>query len=151
MAYLTSTNAKVYLSLGAPATNDLAGYEAKTYTQIKGVSNIPTFGATTEVVPFTPLEDGFVNKAKGTTNYGSQPFEAGFIEGDAGQELVRQGAEGVNKFSDHSMKIVYQNGAVRYYTCLVMDYNETVGGENTVTMIGFNVEVNSPIIRKAGV
>ena len=111
MAYLTSTNARVFLSVGAPATQDLAGYSAKTYTEIKGVSNIPTFGATTATVPFNPLADGFTNKAKGFTDYGAQPFEAGFIEGDAGQELVRLGAEGVNKFSDHSMKIVYQNGA----------------------------------------
>lgn len=145
--YLTSTNAKVYLSLGEPATLDAAGYAAKTYTQIKGVTTIPTFGSTTEVVTIQPLEDGFDNKSKGFTNYGSQAFEAGFIEGDAGQALVEQGADGVNKFSNHSMKIEYSNGAVRYYVCQIFGYNETPGAANSTIMIGFNVEINSPIVR----
>jgi hypothetical protein len=145
--YLTSTNAKVYLSLGEPATVDAAGFAAKTYTEVKGVTTIPTFGATTEVVPINPLADGFTSKSKGFTNYGSQSFEAGFIEGDAGQALVEQGADGVNKFSNHSMKIEYSNGAVRYYVCQIFGYNETVGAANSTIMLGFNVEINSPIVR----
>lgn len=149
MSYLTSTNAKVYLSLGAPATQDAAGYGAKTYTQVKGIINIPTFGATTEVVTIQPLDEGYDIKAKGFTNYGSQAFEAGLLAGDAGQALVQQGAEGVNKFSDHSMKIEYSDGSLRYYTCQVFGYNETPGAANNNIMLGFNVEINSPIVRVA--
>jgi hypothetical protein len=147
--YLTSTNAKVYLSLGAPATLDAAGYAAKTYTQIKGITSIPDFGAVTEVVTIQPLEDGFDTKSKGFTNYGSQAFEAGFLEGDAGQTLVQLGADGVNKFSTHSMKIEYSNGAERYYICQIFGYSETVGSANSNIMINFNVEINSPIVRVA--
>jgi hypothetical protein len=147
--YLTSTNAKVRISLGAPATLDAAGFAAKTYTQIKGITNIPDFGAVTEVVTIQPLEDGFDTKSKGFTNYGSQAFEAGFLEGDAGQLLVQQGADGANKFSTHSMEIEYSNGAKRYYICQVFGYSESVGSANSTIMINFNVEINSPIVRVA--
>ena len=79
---------KMSIASGKPATLDATGFAALSYTQIKGVLNIPENGDTAEDVSEPTLEDGRTEHFYGTKDGGGIDVPLKYIEGDAGQALV---------------------------------------------------------------
>lgn len=152
MSKFTSTGITLSVAAAQPATEDEAGYAALSYTEILGVTNMPAFGATVNVVESRPLKTGVVEKYKGFINYGSVPVDFDIIEGDAGQALVTAGVTGAEKNTRHSFKLTYQVGALtatRYFQGKFFSDPENPGSADSMVSGSANVEIETAIIKVA--
>lgn len=147
MGSTTAAGTGIEISAAAPATEDDAGYEALTYTEIGSVEQIGAIGATTNKVEFQPLK-GPKQKHKGSTDYGSlQPSLAHDPE-DAGQELLRTAADPDNN-ALYSFKVTYASGDKRYFQGRAFGYPENVGNADSILMANPTVEINTKIVKVA--
>ncbi|MDV4167817.1 hypothetical protein [Rhodovulum sp. FJ3] len=109
---------KMSIASGKPATLDATGFAALSYTQIKGVLNIPENGDTAEDVSEPTLEDGRTEHFYGTKDGGGIDVPLKYIEGDAGQALILPGVDrDVNavwsfKIEDSDGTITYKYGRI---------------------------------------
>lgn len=145
MTSTPSAGSTAHISAALPATADAAGYGALTYTKIGGLQSIGTFGATTTVVNFQPL-DGPEEKHKGPTNYGSLQLPIAHDKADAGQTLLRTAAAPTNN-ALYSIKLILSNGDKRYFQARVFGYPETVGEATTVLMANPTLEINTAVVK----
>lgn len=110
--------ATLSIALGKPATLDATGFAAKSYTQIKGILNIPENGDTAEDVSEPTLADGRTEHFYGTKDGGGIDISFKYIEGDAGQALILPGVDrDVNavwsfKIEDSDGTITYKYGRI---------------------------------------
>ena len=149
MGVQSTTGILASISASLPATEDQAGYEALTYTEIEQLLTVPAFGAETQIITYDPLKDGITRKDKGFINYGTQALVAVLDTGSAGQDIVISASEGANKRLAHTIKLQYPAGEVRYYQVFVMSSQEDPGSSNEMINFNMSVEINSPILRIA--
>lgn len=149
MSKQTSTGIIVSCVQGSPASEDEAGYDALTYTEIGEVTNVPDFGATVQVVESNPLKTGITEKFAGFVNFGSLGLEAEADDDDAGQALALNAVQ-----PDHasfnevfSFKLQYASGAVRYWQARFFSATEAPGSANSMVGTTMNVEIVSKIVR----
>jgi len=102
----TNSGSKFYISTTVQ-NNDLnqAGFEALTWTQIKGVGSHGETGVNTNMVDYDTWDTEFVQKAKGTSNAGDPEVELARIATDAGQIALRAAGDHFNK-NNYAFKIV---------------------------------------------
>lgn len=145
MTAMTAAGSKIGITAVAPATQNLAGYAALTYTTIGGVEQLGAFGATTEVVNFQPL-DGPLQKYKGPSNSGAIQPQLAHDDDDAGQTLLRTAAD--DKTSKlYAFQVIFPNGAKRYFGARVFGYPETVGAANSMLMANPSLEISTDVFK----
>ncbi|GGB21515.1 hypothetical protein GCM10011380_08860 [Sphingomonas metalli] len=144
MASSTAAGSKLAISAGVPSAQTFAAYGALTYTTIGGIESIGTFGASTEVVNFTPL-DGAMEKYKGPTNYGQLQPTVKVDSTDAGQNLVRTAAAPDNN-ALYAAKIIKPDGSIGYCQVRVFGFPETIGAANSIITAQPVMEINTPIL-----
>lgn len=118
---------KVYLSDQVPATNDLAGFSALNYTQIKGVRVAGEIGNNWQTRDNAPIEHEFVNRVKTNLMFSPIQLEVITIVGDPGQAMLQE-ASGLDK--TYSLKIDRADGGKRYLVVQVVSFNEAQGGSD---------------------
>src|SRR3989304_9963257 len=92
MAVETSAKTLLKISAGSPATFNVAGYAALSYTTVGEVTNIPEFGRTFSLVTHKPIATRGEQKFKGGFNEGSIGVALGLDTDDAGQILMKEAA-----------------------------------------------------------
>ncbi|PTQ12959.1 hypothetical protein CLG96_02110 [Sphingomonas oleivorans] len=147
MASTTAAGTTIAISAAAPATQDSTGYAALTYTEIGGIEQIGTIGATTNKVEFQPL-NGPKEKHKGSTDYGSLQPALAHSDTDAGQTLLRTAADPANN-ALYSFKVTYPGGEKRYFQGRVFGYPENVGGADSIIMANPTIEINTKVVKAA--
>ncbi len=145
MTSTTSAGSALALSVASPATQDLAGYSALTYTEVGGIEKLGAIGATFPEIEFTPLK-GETDVHKGTPNYGSIPASAAYDAADAGQTLLRTAADDATS-KLYSMMITYPTGEKRYSQIRVFGAPETVDGANTVIMTNATIRLCRKVVK----
>ena len=146
MGTTTGAGTSLSISAGTPASQLAAGYAALTFTEIGNIERLGSFGATTDVITFQPLK-GPVQKHKGPTNYGSLQPSAAHDDADAGQTLLRTAAD--NATALYAFKVVYPDGAIRYFQGRVFGYPESVDGSTSMVMANPTVEISTAIVKVA--
>lgn len=146
MSVNTSLGITIAVTTSAPATEDEAGYEALTYTNIGEVVNIGEIGPSAAVVNHDAIDKGYTQKFKGQINYGSMPLQLGRDIDDAGQIILKAGADGAAKYTVHTWKVTHPVGLVQYFRGMVFGYTTNIGGSNTVVGANATVELNSPVL-----
>lgn len=137
--------------LGAPATYDDTGFAALTYVEVGEVADIGEFGGEGEVLTFTPIKTGIVNKLIGSIDYGSISVQLGKIFGDSGQDILKAGFDGAAKGKTHSFKVEYIDGGIEYFTGISTSFTSNVGSASSVRMGACNVALNNQVITVAPV
>lgn len=151
---MTSTGAKLELSTNLPTTEDVAGYDAVTgMTEIKGITSIGAFGASSALVESNQLADPITKKFKGQVNQGSVTVDAEFDRADAGQTLCRTAVEDVAiggaAYTRRTFKLTYQTGDISYFQGKVFSATESPNGVNSMVTTSIQIEVETKIVRKA--
>lgn len=101
----TLSGSKLYVCATAQNTDlDLAGFEALTWVQVKGVGSHGETGTNTNIVSYDTWDTEFVQKAKGTSNAGDPEVELARIPADAGQLILRTAGDHFNK-NNYAFKI----------------------------------------------
>lgn len=137
---------RVYVSAGEPATYDTTGFNALSYTEVGKIESIGEYGGSAEVSSFTPLNDGIVDKLKGSIDYGSAALSIGRLTGDVGQGILKDGFDGNNRDTVHSFKIINSDGATAFFTGLISSFVTVQDGANNVIMVNCNVELNNKVL-----
>lgn len=142
----TSLGTALAVSTAAPATYDEAGYEALTYTNVGEITSVGEFGATAAVVTHDPLALGYTVKRKGQINYGTLTLQMARDVSDAGQIVLKAGADGASKYVVHTWRVTHQSGLVQYFTGMVFGYTTNVGGSNQIVGASTTIELDRPIL-----
>lgn len=145
MGSTTAAGTTIAISAGVPATQDVAGYGALTYTTIGGVEQIGAIGANTAKVEFQPLA-GPKEKHKGSTDYGSLQPNMAHDKSDAGQTLLRTACEPDNN-ALYAIKVVYPTGDKRYFQARGFSYPENVGNADSIITANPTLEINTKIVK----
>ncbi len=144
MATLTSTGYTCFVCVQATKPADAAAYAALTWTEVKHVTSIPSYGAQRAVVTYQPLADGYDIKDHGFANYGSVAIEGASDNADAGQAIVKSAVETLG--TNLAIKLVDRNGDIDYCWGKAFSKNKTPGGANSMVMTSMTVEFNAPVI-----
>lgn len=145
MGSTTAAGSALAISAATPATFDVAGYAALTYTEIGQIEKIGSLGATFEKVEFKPLK-GPVQKHKGSVNYGALQPSLAHDEADAGQTLLRTAAANATS-TLYSFKVTLADGARRFFQGRVFGYPETIDGADSILMAMPSVEIDTAIVK----
>jgi hypothetical protein len=146
MSGTTAAGSKLAISAGIPTAQTSVAYKLLTYTTVGGLESIGGFGATTEVVTFTPL-DGAVEKYKGPTNYGQLSPTMKVDDADAGQALIQTFSAPTN--SDQcAVRVTKPDGSLRFFQARVFGFPETIGAANSMITAAPAIEINTAVVKE---
>ena len=140
---LAITSAGSSIAIGSPpATVNLVGFQAVSYTPIAEVTDIGEFGKTYNLVTHSPLSTRQIIKRKGSYNNGTIALQMAYAPGDPGQALL---TTAVSSDISQSYRVTLQDGQNYYFTGQAMRRPVQVGGVDSITASTCNVEIDSEI------
>lgn len=148
----TMSGATLAISASIPATYDAAGYGATgvAFTTVGHVENYGEHGGDANVSTFTAVNDGVVQKFKGSINYGALNLTLGCMSSDAGQDLIDTAFASRNRYS---VKISYpartgeSTGEIHYLDVLVTRRTWQDGSVDDVRKLSATFEVcRAPVV-----
>ena len=143
MAIQTSAGTTLSLVSGLPATYDQAGFEALTYAAVGEITEIPAFGSVFNLVTHSPLGERRIIKRKGSINDGALTLSFAADASDAGQIAAKAAAA---TDTEVSVKITYPDGEDDYFTGLIMSYQASAGGVDSIKSDSIVLELtNAPV------
>ncbi len=134
---------KIYFSAALPATEDVIGYAALTWTEAAEVLTIGEFGDTPGESTVAPLS-GRIKRYIGSIDGGKLAIKIENVPADAGQVIIDNGIDnGVN----HSVKIVAgATGEAFHLYGLFANKKYTERADGGTDDITFEVWVNSKVV-----
>jgi hypothetical protein len=129
----------------------LADFDGQTWTEIKNLDSIGTFGDTSQGITRSIVGESRDKTLKGTRNAGTFEVVANLDLTDAGQ-LALIAAEKTD--DNYAVKIVANDAPAggtpseRYFIGLVLSAAEGRGGANDVVVLNGSIAINSNIVRK---
>lgn len=147
MTSQTAAGTTLAITVGAPATQDAAGFTALTFTGIGNVEKIGAIGASFAKVEFQPLS-GPKQKYKGSADYGSLSPSIALDSADAGQALLQTSADDQSQ-TLYSFRVVYQDGSKRFFQGRTFGMPETTDGADTMLMATPAIEICTKVIKVA--
>jgi hypothetical protein len=132
------------ISIGAaPATVDLAGFAAVSYTAVGEVNDLGEFSlATYTEIKASSVGNRRTRKLKGSYENGTMSLKMNLDSGDAGQTAMKTA---LSSDADHSIKIVLQDGSVYYFSAKVMSFKVSLGSVDNITMASTDLGINSDV------
>ncbi|MEX0304097.1 MAG: hypothetical protein AB3N24_16885 [Leisingera sp.] len=145
MGHQTAAGASVGISLAAPATHDVTGFDALTFTPVGEITNIGEFGKEFALVTHNPLASRGTKKGKGSFNNGQLNPSMALDDGDAGQIAMETALD-----SDDPayFAVTLQSGAIYYMESLVMAFKPSIGGVDDVVNASSSLEITDKAILK---
>jgi hypothetical protein len=131
MAIGTSAGTIIAISAGVPATFDVAGYAALSYTTIASIEDAGEHGRVYAEITFNPLDTRGTQKFKGSFNEGNKTLTLAYDSDDAGMVLLKTALASDN---DYAFKVTYPNGDIDYFQAKVMSLVKQVTTVDTVRM-----------------
>jgi hypothetical protein len=156
MATKTNIGKSVFYSPALPATNDAAGFEALTWTEVEHPIQAPQFGITHANVDVPDLKTGFTTGAKGAAS-GVDSQSSYRIDGGAlktGQSALKTAAETLDTVG--SFKVGRGSGTdgaletgdpVEYAQGYVHSYNENQATTDTYEGFSVNFKQNAVSVK----
>lgn len=142
----TNIGTVLAVSAAAPATSDLAGYGALTYTEVTGVATVPEIGPSAAVVSQADLKDGVVLKGHGEIDFGGGTVQMRDLPNDAGQGILKtaQSAQAII-----SVKVTRSTGLIEYFRAIVMSYRRSEAGTGNFPGVAADLQIISAIVPDA--
>lgn len=127
----------------APATYDLPGFGALTFTPVGEVVDLPAFGQDYTEIKVLSLGNRQVRKLKGSFDNGNLSLKINFDAADAGQTAVLAAS---TSDSAYAFKIVMQQGQIRYFTALVMSDMLNIGSVDSIVQAEVKLGITGAIL-----
>lgn len=140
MTVRTSAGTTLGISASNPATFNIAGYDAVSFTTIGEITDLGEFGREYNLVTHNPIGSRGTVKKKGSFNEGSMTLQLGLDTDDAGQILAKTASL---SDGDYSFKLTTQNGDIYYYQAQVMNFKVGVGQVDSITTASITLELTS--------
>lgn len=129
MAVETVAGTVIGISASAPATFDVTGYAALTFTSVGEITDGGEHGREYALVTHNPIDTRGTRKFKGSFNEGSKTLQIAIDRDNAGQALMKT-ASGSD--ADYSFKVTYQGGDVDYFQAKVMSFKTAANGVDSI-------------------
>lgn len=98
----------IFVSAANPATNDAAGFEALTWTEVAGLQQLPQFGVTHAGIDVPDLKSGFTGAIKGAASGKDSQMIFRTVASDAGAAILL--AQANDNTGELSVKVVTGSG-----------------------------------------
>lgn len=140
MTVHTSAGTTLKISASAPATFNVAGYSALTFTAVGEITDLGEFGREFTLVTHNPVGSRGTQKFKGSFNEGTMNLSLGLDTDDAGQVLMKAAS-----LSDgpYSFEVTTQNGDTYYFQAMVMSFKVGVGSVDSITTATCTLELTT--------
>lgn len=138
----SSVGSKVWLSASAPATDNFAGFDVLSYTEVKEITDIGMVGPEKAVILHNPVAENVTYKLPGSRNNGALDIKGARAPTDPGQILVIAAENGTTAYS---CKVTLQDGTKLYFRVLVLSYKTSIGGQSQITGFESKFEVSGAI------
>ena len=143
MAVQTSAGSTIGVSAALPATQDVAGYSALTFTNIGEVTDLGEYGKVFNLVSHNPIDSGRTEKFKGSFNEGSISLNIAEDAADAGQGILDTA---VDSYDDFAFEITAQDGTKDYFKAKVMSKTVNIGSVDSIRSSTVQLEITSAIV-----
>lgn len=140
MTVRTSAGTTLHVSASNPATYNVAGYEALSFTAVGEITDFGEFGREYALVTHNPVGNRGTVKKKGSFNEGTMNMSLGLDTDDAGQIILKAASLSDN---DYSFKVTTQNGDIYYFQAQVMNFKVGVGSVDTITSATVALELTT--------
>lgn len=140
MAIGTVAGTVVSISAGTPATFNVTGYEALTFTTIGNIEDGGEHGREYAEVTFNPIDTRGTRKYKGSFNEGSKTLSIAYDAGDAGMVLLKAA---LDSDDDYSFKVAYPGGDIDYFQAKVLTLTKATGGVDTMRMASVTLSITT--------
>jgi len=140
MAVRTSAGSTLAVSASTPATFDVAGYAALTFTTIGEITDLGEFGREYNLVTHNPVGSRGTVKLKGSYNEGQMSLQLGLDTDDAGQVIAKAGTLSDDNYS---FELTTQNGDIYYFQAQIMSFKVGVGNVDQVTSASIMLELTT--------
>jgi hypothetical protein len=136
-----NTGTQFFISASLPATDDAAGFNALTFTKIRGVASFADLGGAYELIDFNVI-GGLRHRKRSGLLAQSLPLDVVNLT-DAGQDLLAQAFTSPNSYS---YKIIDAEGKVYYFTAECVSRYKNIGDPTSIADIKVILEINSAIL-----
>lgn len=139
----------ISVSAGVPATQDVTGFAALSYSLVNEVTDIGTLGKDFTLITHNPIGDRKTYKFKGSYNNGTLDLKLAkitLVQTDAGQGLMTT-ASGSD--ADYAFKLTLQDGSKMYFQGKVMSFMTAIGSVNSILGGECKLEIVSDIFESA--
>lgn len=140
MGISTVAGTAIKISAALPATYDVAGYVALTYTNIGNIEDGGEHGREYAEVTFNPIDTRGTQKFKGSFNEGNKTLSIGYDSDDAGMILLKLALASDNNYS---FEVIYPNGDVDYFIAKVMTLTKATGGVDSIRMASVTLGIST--------
>lgn len=144
MAVTTSVGTVAGTTIGVsavlPATYDVAGYSALTFTNIGNIEDGGEHGREYAEVTFNPIDTRGTQKFKGSFNEGSKTLSIGYNSDDAGMVILKTALTSDN---DYAFSVAYPNGDIDYFAAKVMTLTKATGGVDSIRMASVTLAITT--------
>ena len=146
----SSVGTVIAVSATLPTTENLAGFEAVTYTPAGWVSEMPEFGVQQAIATFVQLSTGTTHKRGGSIDNGDLTVPMALTGSDAGEVILRNKAEGPPTTDKRvSVRVALANGDFAYFVAFVNAFRYTLGNADAVAQASVGLAVTSTVIYDA--
>lgn len=150
----SSNGTQIYISTTSQNTEpaDLAAYEALSYTEIKEIESLGSFGDTSNEVTFASLSDGRMKRMKGVRDAGTLDLVMGIDYSDTGQAALLAAEQ--TDFN-YAFKVVFNDApdggtpSERYFIAQVGSASEQVDSSDSILKLNSSLWINSKVTRVA--
>lgn len=142
---MSTATTKVYVAEGVvPATLDKAGFEALTWVLVPDVTSIGTLGGQNSVIQHIPVDDAFVYKVPGSTNYGTLELQTARTDATALDDLRAAFASRAAT----PVKVVYPSklDQTDAFMAIVTSVQTNAGGADQILGLNVTVDITGEII-----
>lgn len=148
---ISSSGTILAASATLPATEDQAGYEALTFTNVGEVVNLPEIGRVYTLITHNPVAERKTYKFKGNYDDGSLALQLGRATDDTGQAIVKTA---VDSDLPIAFSITYPDDpggvgsspTIQYFQGLAMSFTTNTGDGNQVLGSTATIEISGDIL-----
>lgn len=140
MTVATTALSTLKISAAAPATFDVAGYEALTFTIIGEITDYGEVGREYTEVSHNPVDNRATQVLKGSYKEGSMNLTMALDNSDAGQGILRAA---VASDSAYSFELTIQDGSTYYFQARAMSFKINLGSVDSVTSATCSLSLTS--------
>lgn len=140
MAVRTTAGSTFKVSATAPATYDVSGYAALTWTAVGEITDLGEFGREYALVTHNPINTRITQKFKGSYNEGKMSLKLGLDTDDAGQVIMKAGS---TSDAARFFEVTDQKGDKYYFPAMVMTWKVGLASVDSITAASCDLELTS--------
>jgi hypothetical protein len=150
MSLNATAKAKVYVGSASATISALDDFEADTYTQIKEVEDLGSWGAEAKEITFISLEDSHVRRRAGSIDSGKVAMVCGRDPLDPGQNILRAN---VGSHLPYAFKVELNDApneaglpTTFYFRAVIMSAQNKFSKADDITMTDFTLGIDAAIL-----